>query len=169
MKSKKAISPLIATVLIIGFVIVLSALVITWGSDLFKKITQQTSETSEFVALCATGIDLEYTAKKKSENEIEVIAKNNKETNIYGFLFILKSDNEKTVFFSTAEDVIKSTENAQITPTDGTAILESFRSLTFNLKPSIEENWKTVEAKPILALKQRKKKVCESGSSLIIY
>ena len=40
--NKKGISPLIATVLLIGFTIVLAALVFRWGGQLFEQITDQT-------------------------------------------------------------------------------------------------------------------------------
>lgn len=42
MRNKKGISPLIATVLLIGFTIVLAALVMRWGGTLFKTTTQTT-------------------------------------------------------------------------------------------------------------------------------
>ncbi|MEK6826180.1 MAG: archaellin/type IV pilin N-terminal domain-containing protein, partial [Nanoarchaeota archaeon] len=44
MFNKRGISPLIATVLIIGFTIALAALIITWGVSF---VTQQTVETGE--------------------------------------------------------------------------------------------------------------------------
>ena len=39
-KNKKGISPLIATVIIIGLTIVLAALVVTFGTNLVKKTTE---------------------------------------------------------------------------------------------------------------------------------
>ena len=44
---KRGISPLIATVLIIGFTIVLAALVMQWGSGLFENIRAGSEERAE--------------------------------------------------------------------------------------------------------------------------
>ncbi len=59
--NKKGISPLIATVLIIGFTIVIAALVITWGTKLFKDTVSQTESTSKFSLVCTTGLKLDVT------------------------------------------------------------------------------------------------------------
>jgi len=56
MIGKKGISPLIATVLIIGFTIVLAALVIQWGGSLFKGIQQDTGVKSEVSTACSIGL-----------------------------------------------------------------------------------------------------------------
>jgi len=60
-KNKKGISPLIATVLIIGFTIVLAALVIQWGGDLFKGFQEETGKSAELSTKCSyllTGVDV---------------------------------------------------------------------------------------------------------------
>jgi|GEM_PF-1918231 len=60
-RCKKGISPLIATVLIIGFTIVLAALVITWGGDLFKGIQDETGKTADLSTKCSyllNGVDI---------------------------------------------------------------------------------------------------------------
>lgn len=61
MVKKKGISPLIATVLLIGFTIVLAALVIRWGADLFQgQIKTQTCE-NEATLKCTSDVDFEIT------------------------------------------------------------------------------------------------------------
>ncbi len=47
MFSKKAISPLIASVLIIGFTIALAVMIMTWGVDLMSGITGSTANKAE--------------------------------------------------------------------------------------------------------------------------
>ena len=59
MTNKKGISPLIATVLVIGFTILLAALVITWGTNLFKDTVADTQVNSDFSIACTTGLKLE--------------------------------------------------------------------------------------------------------------
>ena len=58
MKNKKAISPLIATVLIIGFTIVLAAVVIQWGSQLVERLKGQTDINIEKTDACQKFTDL---------------------------------------------------------------------------------------------------------------
>ena len=45
---KRGISPLIATVLIIGFTIVLAAVVIRWGGDFLTGTTEESLEEGNF-------------------------------------------------------------------------------------------------------------------------
>lgn len=54
MNTKKGISPLIATVLLIGFTIVLAALVMRWGGTLFKTTTQTTGCESQGRLQCTS-------------------------------------------------------------------------------------------------------------------
>ncbi|MDD5254063.1 MAG: hypothetical protein PHG05_03075 [Candidatus Nanoarchaeia archaeon] len=51
--NRKGISPLIATVLIIGFTVALAAIIMTWGQSFTKNIQEQTEETSGSQITCA--------------------------------------------------------------------------------------------------------------------
>ncbi|MDD5178623.1 MAG: hypothetical protein PHT54_05095 [Candidatus Nanoarchaeia archaeon] len=57
--NKKGISPLIATVLIIGFTVALAAVIMTWGQKFTKDIQEQTEETSGSQITCANEVDFE--------------------------------------------------------------------------------------------------------------
>lgn len=57
-QNRKGISPLIATVLLIGFTIVLAALVFQWGGQLFKSTTTQTGCQSEGRIACTSTVSL---------------------------------------------------------------------------------------------------------------
>ncbi len=163
--NKKGISPLIATVLLIGFTIVLAALVITWGGELFRKTTKNTGETYDFSLLCTTKYNLEYSAKRLQNNQIEVTAKNNNEYNIYGFLFIVRSADGKAETFTTDENVVKGTRTS---PYEGSAVLLNFQTLTFTLTPPNPADWKFLEARPIGILESGQKKVCENEYKITI-
>src|SRR3989344_5210211 len=107
--SNKGISPLIATVLIIGFTIVLSALVITWGTGLFKKTVADTEELSEFNILCTTGVNLEATGKYNGANlEVKLTSKNEK--SISGFHFTTKKEATDPETFTTDTAVVPTTD-----------------------------------------------------------
>lgn len=62
MAKRKGVSPLIATVLVIGFTIVLAALTVTWGTKLFKETTEETGKIADFSTKCSTGFNVEYSA-----------------------------------------------------------------------------------------------------------
>ena len=53
---KKGISPLIATVLILGFTVALAAVIMTWGTSFTKKMQESTEETSDVQITCATDV-----------------------------------------------------------------------------------------------------------------
>lgn len=53
---KRGISPLIASVLLIGFTIVLAALVFRWGGQLFQKTTSDTGCVSEGSIRCSQSV-----------------------------------------------------------------------------------------------------------------
>ncbi|MDP2907385.1 MAG: hypothetical protein Q8O03_05585 [Nanoarchaeota archaeon] len=53
---KKGISPLIATVLIIGFTVALAAIIITWSTGFTKKMQEQTEQTANTQVICATDV-----------------------------------------------------------------------------------------------------------------
>ena len=59
--NKKGISPLIATVLLIGFTVALAGIVITWGSNFVKNITSGTEERTESTLACAGDLNFEIT------------------------------------------------------------------------------------------------------------
>ena len=95
-KNKKGISPLIATVLIIGFTIVLAALVITWGTKLFKTTVSETEATSKFSIACTAGLNLDVTPKKVDANNLELTLRNNNQDRaIDNFQVIVYDANNK--------------------------------------------------------------------------
>lgn len=55
--NKKGISPLIATVLVIGFTIVLAGMIIAWGGDLFKNMQESQSKTADTQLACAQAVN----------------------------------------------------------------------------------------------------------------
>jgi len=59
--NKKGISPLIATVLLIGFTIVLAALVIRWGSELFSSQIKTQTCDNEATISCTSDVDIDLT------------------------------------------------------------------------------------------------------------
>jgi len=89
-KNKRGISPLIATVLVIGFTIVLAALVITWGTRLFKTTVSETETAAKFSQACSAGLKLEVESKDYTPDSLSVtLRNNNQDQNINKFRVIL--------------------------------------------------------------------------------
>jgi len=86
---KKAISPLIATVLLIGFTIVLAAVVIQWGGQLVDKIKGQTEVSSDVNLICSAGLtQLEISGDVTQDaTSKKVTIDNRNDQDIAGFLF----------------------------------------------------------------------------------
>ena len=56
-RQKKGMSPLIATVLLIGFAVALAALVMTWGLDFIKGQTGRVDDSTQQALLCVNELD----------------------------------------------------------------------------------------------------------------
>jgi len=84
--NKKAISPLIATILIIGFTVALAAVIMTWGQKFVKDIQEQTEETSTQQITCATNVGFEIkNVCYVSGNNYKITVANNKGMDIKEF------------------------------------------------------------------------------------
>ncbi len=59
---KRGISPLIATVLIIGFTVALAAVIMTWGQGFSKSMQQSTESTTNIQLTCANDVQFEVKA-----------------------------------------------------------------------------------------------------------
>ncbi len=64
---KKGITPLIATVLLIGFTVALAAVIITWGGGFVDTMTKRTSQTTDITLKCVT--ELKFGISKVSCDE----------------------------------------------------------------------------------------------------
>ena len=74
-------SPLIATVLLIGFAVALAALVMTWGLDFIKGQTGRVDEATEEALLCVNQLDFKIEVNcKTTTNPAASIAIDNRGT-----------------------------------------------------------------------------------------
>lgn len=81
--SKRGISPLIATVLIVGFTIALAAIVITWGQTFTRQLQQETETSSNQQIICATEVVFEITdACRLASPNVAFTVKNDGQRNI---------------------------------------------------------------------------------------
>ena len=126
---KKAISPLIATVLLIGFTVALAAVIMTWGQGFTKKITSETETTTEQALQC-TKVNFEISSADCTDNKLTIT--NNGNTEIKSLKF--------RIYKTTAVDV-----------EDSSTLIGSFDVESITLTTSLDTTVTKIEAIPTLA------------------
>ncbi|MBM3199694.1 hypothetical protein FJZ53_02065 [Candidatus Woesearchaeota archaeon] len=104
---KKGISPLIATVLILGFTVALAAVIMTWGTSFTKDMQKKTSENTDIQMKCATDVVFNIKAVKNTTAGYDITIANDGNEDIAEWRFRLyESDTiitQKEVKGDTAE------------------------------------------------------------------
>ncbi len=126
--NKRGISPLIATVLLIGFTVALAAMVMTWGSGFIKKTTESTEAGAQTALKCAS--ELAFEISGVSCNADKSIAS-------------VKVDNRGSLDIKALK--FRLVSDAQTVVDDKVELLEAFGAKTYSgFKPNPNVN--TVEA-----------------------
>ena len=88
MLNKKAISPLIATVLLIGFTIALAGMVMYWYGGIVREQALKQGAANEIRTSCAAQIeiDVDKAIMVTGKNEVEITIKNMKNNLVNGLL-----------------------------------------------------------------------------------
>ena len=84
--NKKGISPMIATVLLIGFVIALMLLIILWGKDYIEELAEKRGALAEKQHEC-TNIQLDIVKACWRGSEAEVVIRNKADNPVHKFVF----------------------------------------------------------------------------------
>ncbi len=108
--NKRGISPLIATVLIIGFTVALAAVIMTWGQSFSKGIQEQTEETSTQQITCAQDVvfDLQNVCLSSGTTyKLTVVNNGNKDIEKFKARFYENADTVHTadIFADTGESL----------------------------------------------------------------
>ncbi len=82
MKKKRGISPLIATVLILGFTVALAAIIMVWGQRFTLGMQQTTEEEANKQMKCATEVDFAIKDVCVATTGYKVVIENNAKTKI---------------------------------------------------------------------------------------
>lgn len=146
---KKGISPLIATVLLIGFTIVLAVIVLQWGSSFFQKTTTETGCDVDLNMQCTDYLtNLEIT--KAEEN----IAGTEIDVTVYNKATIDVNNGAKLIF----KDEAGTTKCIE----DSTTVIESFKSEDFTITTTNCMGAKTVEFIPSTIVSAECSGLCEN-------
>lgn len=81
-KDKKAISPLIATVLLLGFTVALAAIIMTWGQSFTKNMQKSTEQASNTQLTCATDVIFDVKSVCGDASNVRITIANNGEKDI---------------------------------------------------------------------------------------
>lgn len=142
MKNKKGISPLIATVLILGFTVALAAVIMTWGTGFTKKMQTQTEETANVQVICATDVVFDV---KSVCYEDEAVKCDPLTTDCYKIL--IQNDGKESIKkwkIRIYEDETK------VDPLDSSVGIPAFGLAQIPVKPTTVTNVRKVEAIPII-------------------
>lgn len=141
---KKGISPLIATVLIIGFTVALAAIIITWSTGFTKRMQTQTEETANIQVLCATDVIFDLKSVCATADSYKVVIQNDGQEDITAWI----------VRFYKSETEVEAIDTRKKTLTDGDDVSAfGVERLTFtgtSLPTGYAENVKKIEVNPII-------------------
>ncbi|MFH0936065.1 MAG: archaellin/type IV pilin N-terminal domain-containing protein [Candidatus Woesearchaeota archaeon] len=76
---KRGVSPLIATVLLVGFVVALLVIVMLWGRGYIEEIKQKEGTVAEQKLSCATDIAIDITGINVIGNNLDISIENQRE------------------------------------------------------------------------------------------
>jgi len=92
---KKGISPLIATVLIIGFTVALAAIIITWSTGFTKKMQATTEETANIQVVCATDVVFDIKSVCATATSYKILIQNDGKESVTNWVIrFFRSENE---------------------------------------------------------------------------
>jgi len=90
---KRGVSPLIATILLVGAVFAIGLMLMSFYRDTVTDTTQDTDEKIDATNFCLYGVDLEFEQPCQSGTGLSIKIKNNKNGDISGFnFFVVNSD-----------------------------------------------------------------------------
>ena len=85
--NKRGLSPLIATVLLVGFSVAIVALVIVWGTNYVKEVQEKEGGIAEGKLNCATDVEINIlNVEKIADGQLDISVANVKNT-VDGFVF----------------------------------------------------------------------------------
>lgn len=95
LKTRKAVSPLIATVLLIAFAVALGAVVMNWGRGYVEDTANMARERSDSEVTCTAEVELSVVEidsvpqicynNNQTPNTLEFVVENKKEKEVYSF------------------------------------------------------------------------------------
>lgn len=118
---KRGISPLIGTVLLIGFTIGLAMIIFVWGSSFTKDLTEQSTQTASKEISCLTGVDIDISRVCYEDNGfsrwIKFTVVNQVSSEVRGFLVSVEDGGVNSVLQSTVVSDLSGFQAKQVLTT----------------------------------------------------
>lgn len=89
---KRGVSPLIASVLLIGFTIAVVAMIFIWWGDFVRQKAIKEGLKNDAERACTSEVDLDVKGAEETANGIEFVINNRGSQKISGFRFRIKDD-----------------------------------------------------------------------------
>lgn len=90
---KKGISPLIGTVLLIGFTIGLAILIFSWGTKFGTELTEETGEKAKTQISCIYDVKVEISGGSVANNAVSFFIENKAEKDLSSYIVrLIKTD-----------------------------------------------------------------------------
>jgi flagellin-like protein len=103
MKKKRGISPLIATVMLIGFVIAVSSIVFLWGQGYIQERAEKEGKLAEKKLECES-VDFTVTQAIRTAGLVDLVLKNKKSDKLGKFTFRVVGRETQTIDDATPLD-----------------------------------------------------------------
>ena len=107
---KRGISPLIATVLLIGFTITIAAAIMMWAGDYIKEKAEKEGIRGEAQSECITSVDVKLKDLKCEQDKITAIIENKGSVKIGYFRARITGDGTQTITLNKAIDKLSQEE-----------------------------------------------------------
>ena len=107
---KRGISPLIATVLLIGFTITIAAAIMMWAGDYIKERAEKEGIRGEAQSECITSVDVKLKDLKCEQDKITAIIENKGSVKIGYFRARITGDGTQTITLNKAIDKLSQEE-----------------------------------------------------------
>ena len=90
---KRGVSPLIATILLVGAVFAIGLMLMSFYRDTVTNSTEDTDEKLDITNFCLYGVDLEFETPCNSGSDLSIKIRNNKNGDVDGFnFFVVNND-----------------------------------------------------------------------------
>lgn len=135
-KNKKGISPLLATVLLVAFVVIIAVLIWMWWANIVREQAEKEGQRTELRSICESQVDFNIKNVECDGNLIHVFLENKGSTGIDNFQTQLSDDSGGTFDQYIEQDMI---EGGAVEVTIDTSVFSGFGT------------WEKIKVFPVVA------------------
>lgn len=145
---KRAISPLIATILLLGFTIAIATSIMLWSRNITESALESAGK-SQLKLSCVQSIELNVKKSCYSGNQIQVIVENKKEDINGGFLIKIIGSSSTDVIPASPTSDVKSQEVKQIIAFYDSTVTGAIEEIVIYPKIKVEDKVVTCDTQGV--------------------